>query len=117
MFDSNLFFKGEHMSFNISPTGYFPNFIGNAEVGGLTGVFIPYSDLESVDASTSGDIRQLVYSFLEAVSDEYLSLPTGSGSNQLTITRSSTVPFDNVIRKVYSTTVNLEFGNLIVVDE
>lgn len=105
------------MAFNVSPTGYFPNIVGNAEVAGFTGVFIPYDDLESVNASTSGDIRQLVYSFLEAVADEYLALPTGSGSNQLTITRSSTVPSDNVVRKVYSTTVNLEFGDLVVADE
>jgi hypothetical protein len=105
------------MSFNVSPTGYFPNIITNAEVNSFTGVFIPYDDLESVSVDTSGDIRQLVYSFLEAVADEYLSLPTGSGSNQVTITRSSTVPSDTVIRKVYSTTVNLEFGDLSVVDE
>ena len=105
------------MSFNVSPTGYFPNIITNAEVSSFTGVFIPYDDLESVNAANSGDIRQLVYSFLEAVADEYLSLPTGSGSNQLQITRSSTVPSDNVVRKVYSTTVNLEFGALEVVDE
>lgn len=105
------------MAFNVSPTGYFPNIITNAEVSSFTGVFIPYDDLESVSAETSGDIRQLVYSFLEAVADEYLSLPTGSGSNQISITRSSTVPSDNVVRKIYTTTCNLEFGALTVVDE
>jgi hypothetical protein len=105
------------MSFNISPTGYFPNIITNAEVNSFTGVFIPYDDLESVNVDTSGDIRQLVYSFLEAVADTYLSLPAGSGSNQLAITRSSTVPADNIIRKTYTSTVNLEFGNLVVTEE
>ena len=105
------------MSFNISPTGYFPNIVTNAEVGAFTGVFIPYDDLESFNAATSGDVRQLVYSFMEAVYDEYLGLPTGSGSNQLQITRSSSVPSDNILRKIYYTTVNLEFGELSVADE
>lgn len=105
------------MPFNVSPTGYFPNIVTNAVVSAATGIFIPYADLESVDVSTKDDIRQIVYSFMEAVADEYLSLPTGSGSNQISITRSSTVPSDNVVRKIYSTTVNLTFGDLTVASE
>jgi len=105
------------MSFNVSPTGYFPNIVTNAVVSAATGIFIPYTDLESVDSSTRNDIRQIVYSFMEAVADEYLSLPTGSGSTQIGITRTSTVPSDNVVRKIYSTTVNLQFGDLTVSPE
>lgn len=105
------------MAFNISPTGYFPNIDTAAVVSASTGIFIPYGDLESVDADSKNDIRQLVYSFLEAIADEYLTLPTGSGSTQITITRSSTVPSDNVVRKVYSISTNLEFGALEVTAE
>lgn len=105
------------MSFNVSPTGYFPNIVTDAVVSASTGIFIPYQDLESVDIDTKNDIRQLVYSFLEAVADEYLSLPAGSGSTQMSISRSATVPSDNVVRKVYSTIANLEFGELSVRDE
>lgn len=105
------------MPFNVAPTGYFPNIVTNAVVSAATGIFIPYTDLESVDSSTRNDIRQIVYSFMEAVADEYLSLPTGSGSNQLSVTRTSTVPSDNVVRKIYSTTVNLTFGDLTVANE
>lgn len=100
------------MPFNISPTGYFPNIVPSS-----TGVFIPYTNLESYDATTSGDIRQLVYSFIESVADQYLSLPSSGLSNQMSITRSASVPSDNVVRKVYTVTMNLSFSGLAVQSE
>jgi hypothetical protein len=107
------------MAFNPSPTGYFPGIVtlssGNSV--STSGVFIPYSDLESYNVSTSGDIRQLIYSFNEAVTDEYVTLATADRPNQISILRSASVPDDNTIRKVYTITVNLAFSGLSVRDE
>lgn len=108
------------MAFDPSPTGYFPNY--EASSGG--GVVIPFSDLESfnANAANSGDIRELVYSFLEAVTDRYI-LPTGDGGIaaadrdvNMSITRSSTVPNDLQIRKTYTVTLNLDVPALEVSD-
>jgi len=100
------------MAFNISPTGYFSGIIPSS-----TGVYIPYTALESYNASTSGDIRQLVYSFMESVADKYLDLPSSGTSTQMKVTRTSSVPSDNVLRKVYTVSVNLAFSGLAVEPE
>jgi hypothetical protein len=107
------------MPFNPSPTGYFPGILnlGSGNIVNTSGVFIPYSDLESYSPSTSGDIRQLIYSFNEAVIDSYLELATADRPGQLTMSRSNTIPSDNIVRKTYSITVNLTFGDLSVVSE
>jgi len=107
------------MPFNPSPTGYFPGIVNLASGNSVntSGVFIPYSALESYDASTSGDIRQLVYSFNEAVTDTYLGLATADRPAQLTLSRVQSVPSDNVVRKTYTITANLEFGELSVAAE
>lgn len=110
------------MAFNPSPTGYFNNINPSGEIGGVTGVFIPYSDLESYDlavvtGTASGDNRQLLYSFLDAFTDEYLSLATADKPSQITITRSATVPSDTVVRKTYTVVINVELGPTSVIDE
>lgn len=108
------------MSFDPSPTGYFPGY--EASSGG--GVVIPFAALESLNAnpSNSGDIREVVYSFLEAVTDHYI-LPTGDGGIgadnrdvNMSITRASSVPNDNQIRKTYTVTLNLDIPALQVSD-
>lgn len=109
------------MAFDPYPTGYFPNINVSGEIGGVTGVFIPYSDLESFDydiaVSSSGDVRQLIYSFIEAVSDRYLSLATTNRPSQVTISRSSTVPNDTTVRKSYAFTINVALGPTEVIPE
>ncbi len=106
------------MAFNPAPSGYFPGINVGEVVGGVTGVFIPWSDLENFDTSTSGDIRQLVYGFSEAVYETYVALPSSGLSSQFKITRSQTFPSDNILRKTYNTTINLAFsGDLTVVYE
>lgn len=109
------------MAFNPSPTGYFPNINVTGVIAGVTGVFIPYVDLESFDytvaTASSGDIRQLIYSIIEPTADEYLSLATGDKPTQMTVSRTATVPSDNVVRKTYTFTINLSFGDLSVEPE
>ena len=109
------------MAFDYNPSGYFPGINTSAEVGGATGVFIPYEDLESynadVVANNSGDIRQLVYSFGQAVADQYLSLDTNDRFSNVTVARNASVPNDNTIRRIYTITCNLEIGDVSVQDE
>jgi hypothetical protein len=107
------------MAFNPNPTGYFSGIlnIGSGESVSTSGVFIPHSSLESYNASTSGDIRQLMYSMIESYADKYASLAVADRPSQLTVSRASSVPTDNVVRKTYTFTVNLDFGNLSVTEE
>lgn len=107
-----------------SPTGYFPGYVANSGAGisltaGTDYVVIPFSSLESlnVDAANSGDIRELVYSFLEGVTDHYLEdIPASGRDVNMSITRSSTVPNDLQIRKTYTVTLNLDIPALEVSD-
>lgn len=109
------------MAFNPYPTGYFANINVTGVIAGVTGVFIPYTDLESfnytVATANSGDIRQLVYSLIEPVADEYLSLNTADQPTQMSVSRTATVPSDNLLRKTYTLTMTLSFSGLSVAPE
>ena len=116
------------MAFDPYPTGYFMNICTTGVLGtdfgyaaDTTGVFIPYEDLESFDydvaISESGDIRQLIYSFVEAVTDRYLDLDSVDRPSRISITRTSTVPTDDTIRKVYGFTINVALGPTEVIPE
>lgn len=107
------------MAFNPSPTGYFPGIttLSSGNSVDTSGVFFPYSSLESYNPATSGDVRQLIYSIVEAAYDEFNSLATADRPAKLTITRSSSIPADNTIRNNYSIVVNLAYSGLLVGDE
>lgn len=107
------------MAFNPSPTGYFPGIttLASGDAVGTSGVFFPYSSLESYNPNTSGDVRQLIYSIVEAAYDEYSSLATADKPTKLAITRSSSIPSDNVIRNSYGVTVFLSYSGLSVTSE
>lgn len=104
------------MPFNTNPTGIFPG-------ATLTnsGITIPYADLESYGVSTSGDVRELIYSFLERVSDVVSSLPaTGLGNskpNKITVVKSTNVINEDTLRKTFSIGIDLNIQSLDVVDE
>lgn len=103
------------MPFNTNPTGIFPN----ATLNG-TGITIPFADLESYKTATSGDVRELVYSFLEKVSDVVGSLPvTGAVSrpNKMSVTKSVNVINEDTLRKTYTIGIDLNIQSLDVVDE
>lgn len=99
------------MSFDPDISGYFPNIV----VGG-SDYTVPFSDLQSVSSGNAGDVREFLYSVLEGVADEYLD-PATSGSTQMSVTRSSTVPNDTTIRKSYTVAFNLDFPATTVKDE
>jgi hypothetical protein len=109
------------MAFDPSPTGYFPNINVTGVISNVTGVFIPYEDLESYDyvvATGDGDIRQLIYSFIEAVTDRYLTIsPVTDRPGKVSISRTSTVPTDDTIRKTYGVTINVILGDTEVTPE
>ena len=111
------------MAFDPSPTGYYPNINVTGVIGGVTGVFFPYEDLESYDyvvATGDGDIRQLMYSLIEPMADTYLALATADRPGQVTITRSSTVPSTSgveTIRKNYTFTINVLLSDTEVIAE
>lgn len=106
------------MSFNPAPSGYFPGINTGAVVSSVTGVFIPWSSLENFNSATSGDIRQLVYAFNEAVADTYLNLSTANRPSEMSISRNQTFSSPTVARKQFSTSINLAFsGDLTVVFE
>jgi hypothetical protein len=107
------------MSFNPNPTGYFPGILNlmSGDTVSTSGVFLPYSSLESYNPTTSGDIRQLIYSVVEAFSDTYSSLTVADRPTKLVITKTSSVPNDNTIRNSYVITANLTYGDLSIGNE
>lgn len=104
------------MSYTTNPTGVF----GTGITVNGTGITLPYSALESYSASTSGDVRELIYSFLEKVADLYVALPvTGVNGrwDKVTVNRSTNVITDETLRKTYNVAVDLNIQSLDVVDE
>lgn len=95
------------MAFNPAPSGYFPGINTGAVVSSVTGVFIPWSNLENFNASTSGDIRQLVYAFNDAVATKYLNLATADKPSKMTIRLSESVPSTGVLRQTYTNILDL----------
>jgi len=107
------------MPFNPSPTGYLPGIQNLASgVSAITsGIFIPFSSIEGYNPSGSGDIRQLVYGIIESTFDTISGLATADRPSKFTLTRSSALPSDNVIRNTYTIVVNLDYGDLTVTPE
>jgi hypothetical protein len=107
------------MAFDPSPTGYFPSWeiMSSGSIASSSGVFISFDDFDTYNSATTGDVRQLLYSFIEAYTDEHLSLVTADRPSQVTITRTSSVPSEDVLRKTFSITVNLLIEGVTVADE
>jgi len=105
------------MAFNAAPSGYFANIDLATGIGGTSGVFIPYGDFESFSSSTTGDVREFVYSFVEKLADTWLALPTADRSSKMVISRSATVVDDNTLRKTYTIRMDLNVGTMDVADE
>lgn len=100
------------MAFDPNPAGYFPGINTGAIVGGATGVFIPYEDLENYDTSTSGDIRQLAYAFNEAIFEAYDELPSSGRSVEMSLSRTQNFPSEDILRRRFISTFNVAFSGL-----
>jgi hypothetical protein len=100
------------MSFNPAPSGYFPNINMGQVVSGTTGVFIPWSNLENINSSTSGDVRQLAYAFNEAMNNTYSTLPASGQSLEMSLTRAQSFNSDTVLRRRFISTFNVAFSGL-----
>lgn len=107
------------MAFDPSPTGYFPSWeiMSAGDTASSSGVFISFSDFDTYNSATTGDVRSLLYSFVEAYADEHLSLATADRPSQVTITRTQSVPAEDILRKTYSITINLAIEGVSIVPE
>lgn len=101
------------MSYTTNPTGVF----GTGITVGASSITIPYSALESYNSSTSGDVREFIYSFLEKVADTVLALPATGRWGKVTVTRGTSVVNDETLRKTYNVAIDLNIQSLDVVDE
>jgi hypothetical protein len=101
------------MSYTTNPTGVF----GTGITVGASSITIPYSALESYNSSTSGDVREFVYSFLEKLADTVLELPATGRWSKVTVGRSVSVVNDETLRKTYNIICDLNIQSLDVVDE
>ena len=99
----------------IHPSGY----IDQYSTDGTT-ISFPVASLESCTGSNSANAAQVtefLYGVLAAVADTYVDLATENKSENMTISRSSTVPSDNVLRKTFTVSFNLSLPDLTVVDD
>lgn len=97
---------------NMNPGRYLPGCSGSVVVNGATGVFIPYSALESYNASTSGDIRELTYSILDKVASGISALSTANKPTKFTITKNVSAS-ETSAQKTFSIVFNLNSANTV----
>lgn len=91
------------MAFVPSPSGYFNG--GYSSTGGNITINSGVLEAVRVNPAATGDIQDIVYSILESVANHYATL-TDLPPN-MTITRSSSVPTNDTIRKSYTVTLTL----------
>jgi hypothetical protein len=94
----------------MNPGRFFPGCSGQLVVGGVTGVFIPYSALESYGTATSGDIRELTYSMLDKVASGIAALSSNDRPEYFSVSR-STIISDTTAQKSFSITTGLNASN------
>lgn len=104
---------------NLYPTAarFFPNAVilnsagaSQSITGTGSGIFIPFSNLESYKVGTSGDIRELVYSILDVVHNGIASLsglPNQPKPANFNVTRTLSLTSDTTAQKRYTVTVDL----------
>ena len=93
----------------LNPGRFFTGCSGSVVVNGVTGVFIPHSSLESYKNATSGDVRELTYSILDAVVTGLNNLSTKS--EKMVCNRSISFVNETTVRKTYNVSVDLNAAN------
>lgn len=102
------------MAFDPSPTGYFSN--GYQTTGGNITIVSGALEAVRVNPAATGDIQDVVYSILESVANRYAAITVADDlPPNMTITRSSSVPTNDTIRKSYTVTLTLSLPDTQVV--
>lgn len=81
-------------------------------VSSVSGIFIPFSSLESYSVSTSGDIRELTYSILDKVTDGLVSLGNDAPT-KMSIARTTSSAGNGKAQKIYTVTFDLNASNTV----
>lgn len=85
------------------PPRFFPGLIaGTGSVTGSSGVFIPFSALESYGTANSGEVSELVYSIVDKFSTGINALPTDDLPNKFSVSRTTTLTGDTTATKAFS---------------
>ena len=112
-----------------NPTGWMGGSAGNSGIlivatGTVgTGILFGNATMESYNSSGNNDFREFLYSVLERTNDVYTALPTTGANNiyikpaKMTISKSIGVVSDEVLRKTYTLSFELNIGTLDVVSE
>lgn len=100
------------MSF-IHPSGYFTDVNVAAVVSGATGIFIPYTALESYNYANRTDVLEFVYSVVDKVTNVFSTLSVASGDRptNLTINKSFNALNENLVTKTYTISATLDVSN------
>jgi hypothetical protein len=96
-----------------NPGRFFAGCSGTVVIGGVTGVFIPHSSLESYGSSNSGEIGELLYSVMDKVASGILALPSDDRPSRYRITRSTSSTGDTSVQKTFSVSFDLNARNTV----
>ncbi len=100
------------MSF-IHPSGYFTDVNVAAVVGGVSGIFLPYTALESYNYANRTDVLEFVYSVVDKVATVFdtLSVASGDRPTNLTISKNFSAQSETSVTKSYNMSVKLDVAN------
>lgn len=91
---------------------FFPGMaVGSGVVTGNSGVFIPFSVLESYNLPNSGEIGELVYSIVDKFYSGMASLSGDDLPTKFTVTRQTALTSDTTASKNFGITFNLNVSN------
>jgi len=107
------------MAFDPAPSGWFPGITNSA-----TELTIPFTSLNQLTQAdtdpATGDVREIVYHFCEAFSDQWANTADADRPDKATISTSTsvqTVSGSEVLTKIYTIRVELDVGAVDVSDE
>jgi hypothetical protein len=106
---------GMAQGFNASPTNWIPGYTSNG-----TNMVIPIASVPFLSASqaatSTGDVRQIVFAIQEAIYQKWLTIPSSNQSDRITVSRASTV-YSNRITYIYTYRVDVVPASLVVMPE
>ena len=107
------------MAFNPAPSGWFS---GVTSTG--SGITFPFASLNSLTSGNanpvSGDVREVIFGFLEGIADAFTSATTANKPVNVVVSRStstSTTSGIDSIAKTYTIRVNLDIDSVSVTSE